>query len=317
MAMLTTTTPGNFSTSKTSVVLLKDNAALPAISFSWTNPNMGAQIAFKNQLQIALKGTNFANPKSVDLAQGTSTISYNVQDFNAIMLALGLPLNGSSTDLETRIKSTAYSLDGSATTLPTSYSQVLNLTVTPYALVSYIYAPGAYQGWNPPTANTLTSATSNNIYIGYIGFTAANTEFKLTPVRTWDNSYGSTGGNNVTYNGGNNLKAPNAGMQKLTVDLNANTYTLIPYQISIIGSVTPGGNWSTDIDMTWDDAKSRFTGTAVFLGGEFKFRLNHDWNQTNWGGSNGVASTGGGNIPMTAGTHTVTYDPATLAYTIN
>lgn len=318
LAVMSSTTPSSLTSSKSAIVLKKDNAATEAVAFTWTNPTANTKIAYNNQLQLAVKGTNFAKPKTIDLGTGVNALSYNVQDFNAIMLGLGLPLDGTSTDIEARVKSTVYSLDGSAIDLPApAYSPILKLTVTPYALVSYLYAPGAYQGWNPPTANTLTSATSNGIYVGYINFTSANSEFKVNPLRNWDNSYGSTGGNNITLNGGDNLKAPNAGMQKLTVDTNANTYALVPYQISLIGSATPGGNWSTDIDMTWDDANSRFTSTAVLLGGEFKFRLNHDWNQPNWGGSNGVASTAGGNIAITAGTHTITFDPATLVYTVN
>ncbi|SEF60805.1 SusE outer membrane protein [Halpernia humi] len=311
MAVLTSTTPSSLTSSKSAIVLSKDNAANEAVAFSWTNPSANTKIAYNNQLQLAVKGTNFANPKNVDLGKDVNKISYNVQDFNAIMLGLGLPLDGSATDVEARVKSTVYSLDGSATELPAPvYSSVLKLTVTPYALVSYLYAPGAYQGWNPPTANTLTSATSNGIYIGYINFTDPNSEFKITPLRNWDNSYGSTGGNNITYNGGDNLKAPNAGTQKLTVDLNAMTYTLAPYSWGIIGSATPNGWNDPDTNMVWNDTTGMWEITIALVAGDIKFRLNDGWD-TNFGddGNNGSLEPGGANIPITdPGTYKISCD---------
>ena len=317
MAMLTSSAPGSLTSSKTAVVLTKDNASAVALSYAWTNPNLGPKLAFNNQLQFALKGTNFANPKSIDLTKGTTTLSYNVEDFNAIMLALGLPLDGTSTDVQARIKSTVYSLDGSATNLPAAtYSTALNLTVTPYALVSYLYAPGAYQGWNPSTANTLTSATSNGIYVGIINFKDANTEFKVNPARNWDNSYGSTGGSNVTLNGGDNLKAANAGTQKLTVNLNTNTYLLTPYSWGIIGSATPHG-WDSDTDLVWNETTAKWEITLPLLVGEIKFRLNHDWG-TNFGddGNNGSLEAGGANIPVTeAGNYKISVDFVNLTWT--
>lgn len=317
MAMLTTNTPGSLTSTATSLVLSKNNATATAITYNWTNPNMGASLAFNNQLQFAVKGTNFANPKTVDLAKSSTSISYNVQDFNAVMLGLGLPLDGTSTNVETRIKSTIFSLEGTPTNLPpATFSPVINLTVTPYALVSYLYVPGAYQGWNPPTANTLISATSNGIYIGIIGFKDANSEFKINPARNWDNSYGTSGGNNVTYNGGDNLKAPIAGTQKLTVNLNNNTYTLLPYSWGVIGSATPNG-WNSDTDLTWNDTSGKWEITLPLVSGEIKFRLNHDWG-TNFGddGNNGSLEAGGANMPITdAGNYKISVDFVNMTWT--
>lgn len=310
MATIDNITPGSLVSSKSSVVLTKDNAATEALNFTWTNPNSGPALSYNNQLQFAVKGTNFANAKTVDLPKSANSIAYNTQDFNAIMLALGLPLDGTSTDIEVRVKSTLFSLDNSPNNLPAPvYSSVLPITVTPYALISYLYVPGAYQGWNPSTANTLISATSNGIYIGYINFTDANSEFKVNPARNWDNSYGSTGGNNVTLNGGDNLKAPNAGSQKLTVDLNLNTYTLVPYSWGIIGSATPGG-WDADTNMLWNDTTQMWEITVPLVVGEIKFRLNDDWG-TNFGddGNNGSLEPGGANIAITeAGTYKISCD---------
>ncbi|WP_374459610.1 SusE domain-containing protein [Chryseobacterium taeanense] len=304
----------NLSADKTSIVLTKPNATQNAIKYSWSNPDYGVNLAITNQLQFAVQGTNFATPKTIDLAAGTKQISYTVEELNAILLGLALTPDVAS-NVQIRLKSTL----GTSVT----YSNIINLTATPYALISYMYAPGAYQGWNPPTANTLVSANSNGIYIGFINFTAGNLAFKITPQTNWNNSYGTNSQFNsstntipVIYNGGGDIVAPGIGYYQATIDTNANTLKMIPYQMSLIGSATPGGNWSTDIDMVWDNTLLKWKATATFLSGEFKFRLNHDWNQTNWGGSGGVASTSGANIAITAGVHTVLFDPYNLNYSI-
>ena len=135
---------------------------------------------------------------------------------------MNLP-SGAPAQLEMRLKS---SLSSSATQ-GTAYSNVVTVTATPFALVSYIYVPGAYQGWNPPTADSLQSATGNGVYTGVINFTAGNADFKITPQKKWDVAYGSAGGNKISTTGGN-ITAPGAGQYQVTVDLNANTITIEP-----------------------------------------------------------------------------------------
>lgn len=314
MATANLKTNASLTADKTTIVLTKPNATQNAINYTWNNPDYGVSVAITNQLQFAVQGTNFATSKSVDLAAGIKQISYTVEELNAILLGLALTPDVAA-NVQVRIKSTL----GSSVT----YSNIVNLTATPYALISYMYAPGAYQGWNPPTANTLVSANSNGVYIGYINFTAGNLAFKITPQTNWNNSYGTNAQFNpstntipVLYNGGSDITAPGIGYYQATIDANANTLKMIPYQMSLIGSATPGGNWSTDIDMVWDNTLLKWKATATFLSGEFKFRLNHDWSQPNWGGSGGVASTSAGNITITAGTHTVLFDPYNLTYSI-
>lgn len=316
MAVLSPTTPASLASSKTALVLVKDDAAKPAISFNWTNPSSGPALAYNNQLQFNIKG-NPGTKVTVDLPKGENSITYTVQEFNSVMLKLGLPLDGTTSNVEAKVKSSIYSLDGSATTLPDAvYSSTLNLTVKPYALISYLYAPGAYQGWNPPTANTLTSATSNGIYVGIINFIDPNSEFKITPARTWDNSYGTNGGNTLVYNGGGNIPAPNAGSQKLTVNLNDLTYSLAPYSWGIIGSATPTG-WDSDTNMIFNDATQTWQITINLIPGEIKFRLNDKWD-TNYGdtGNNGSLEPGGDNIPISeAGTYKITFDEVNFVWT--
>lgn len=307
-AVLGNPTDSSLSASATSLVLTKDKADEPAVTFSLQNPNYGVQLSQTDQLEFAVADTNFETPKAVQIAAGENEISYTVQEFNALMLNMGLPVDAVST-IEVRLKSVVGNL-------PPVYSPKIQMFVTPYALISYLYVPGAYQNWDPTTANTLISATSNGIYEGFINFTEANSEFKITIDRSWQSSYGTNDNVSLLLNGGGNLKAVNAGPQKLTVNLNTQKFALTPYVWGIIGSGSPGG-WDNDTDLTWNDATRKWEIASIALtAGEIKFRLNHDWG-TNYGGSNGVLASGGDNIAIAeAGNYRVSLDLVNLTYTL-
>jgi len=91
-------------------------------------------------------------------------------------------------------------------------------------------------------------------------------------------------------------------------------------QVSLIG-VGATGSWSTDFDLTSTDGNI-WTATAYTMpGGEFKFRLNHDW-ATAWGNStfpNGTGDTTAGapNILAIAGTYDITFNQTTGEYSFS
>ncbi|MBW8523009.1 SusE domain-containing protein [Chryseobacterium chendengshani] len=296
--------------SVTTLTLSSANANNNAVTFTITPAEYTPQVEITNVLQFAVTGTNFASPKEAGLSNGVLSKSYTVIEFNALMLSLGLP-TGVTTNVDVRLKTTV----GKGTPV---YSAVQKISVIPYALVSYMYAPGAYQGWDPPTAQALKSATSNGIYIGYINFTAPNSEFKITPMKNWDHSYGTNNNIDIIYDGGsNNLKAVNAGSQKLTVNTNTNKFTLAPYSWGVIGSATPNGWSDPDTDLIWNSNTEKWEVTVVLTAGEIKFRLNNDWG-TNFGddGNNGTLDAGGANIAIgIAGTYKITFDEVNLVYT--
>lgn len=307
-AVLGNPSDSSLSASATSLVLTKDNADETAVTFSLENPNYGVQLSQTDQLEFAIAGTNFETPKVVQIAAGENEISYTVQQFNALMLNMALPVDV-VTPIEVRLKSTV----GNLTPV---YSTKIQMSVTPYALISYLYAPGAYQNWEPATANTLISATSNGIYEGFIHFSEANSEFKITVDRNWENGYGSNDNISLLLNGGGNLKAVNEGSQKLTVNLNTQKFALTPYVWGIIGSGSPGG-WDNDTDLKWNEtAKKWEIGNVALTAGEIKFRLNHDWG-TNYGGSNGFLALGGDNISVSvAGNYNISLDLVNFTYTL-
>ncbi len=314
----TTTTASVLTSSTTTPVLTKSTLTATSVTFTTTLPNYGFSAAHTDTLEFDVHSDNFAKVKNRVAVTAGTTLTYSVFDFNNILLGMSLP-SGTSAQVDVRLKSSLSSTVGKA------YSNVITLTVTPFALASYVYVPGAYQGWNPSTADSLLSATSNGIYTGIINFTAGNNQFLITPAKNWNNKYatnaaasttGPSSNYAVTYNGNNNFYAPTAaGQYQVTLDINANTITIVPvqYYYSIIGDAAQG--WGTDVDMKYNNALQLWTITLPLSGTAgtgYKVRRNHDWG-TSYGWPTSAASTtltsaNGNNMSVSvAGTYYITF----------
>lgn len=299
-------TAGTLAASSTAVALVQANATKPAVTLSFPAATVtGYKVPVTSTLQFDVKGNNFATPREVVIP--ATTYSPTVADFNTMLLAMKLPVKVAA-QIEVRLKS-------SPAPNAVTYSNVITLTATPYSAASWIYVPGAYQGWTPATADSLLSKDIAGVYSGIINFTAGNLEFKINPAKNWDLSYGD-GGAGVLSTTGGNLNAGTAGQRLVTVDLNKNTFTIAAAEPwSLIGDAAKG--WDTDVDMAFiNNADGTWT-TKVVLGvGELKFRKNHAW-AVSLGGANGTLSSSGGNIAIAAaGTYTVSFSPTALTYTI-
>jgi hypothetical protein len=315
--------PGSLTANSTTLVLDKTrlNDTSKVVQFSFSAANFGFSAAVTNTLQIDPVGDNWAKPTSVTLPNKVFTQGYSTNDFNNLVLRLNLPA-GKASAVNVRV------MQSISTSLSPVYSNTLSLTVTPFNLISYVYVPGAYEGWsNPgPQEDSLVSLTGNGIYTGIINFTAGNNQFLIVPVKgSWANKYATTQnpgtGTTATYStelvssGGNNFYAPTtAGQYLVTFNANNSTLTIVPADFyTIIGSSTPGGNWSTDLYLKFiNDGNNNWVGTFSLLAGQFKVRQD-----AAWGISYGLLPTpdgktltdsNGGNINApTAGTYTVSF----------
>jgi starch-binding outer membrane protein SusE/F len=294
---------GTLTASATNLSLVQANGAQAALTLSYPlATSSGYVVPVNSTLQFALKGTNFAAPKEVVVT--AKTYAPTVTEINNMILALGGKV-GVAAQIEVRLKSGAAVND-------LTYSNVITLTATPYLASAWIYVPGAYQGWDPTTADSLISASSNGIYTGMIAYTAGNLEFKITPAKKWDVAYGDAGAGKISTSAGDNLKSPDAIVKQVTVDLNAKTIAFTtPNEWSIIGDATLGG-WNNDTDMkVVNDGKSNnYSIKTTLTTGALKFRFKHDWT-VNLGGSLTALTNGGDNIAVTVpGTYTITLDVA-------
>ncbi len=306
----TSGTPAVLTASTPNLVLTKNIATNAAINFNWSNANYGYNAAITNVLQIDVKGNNFSKPK--EIATTTAYKNYNVIDFNSILLGLGLP-TGVNSIIETRVKSSISS------NIAPIYSNVVSVTVNPYALTSFVYVPGDYQGWSPSTADSLISATSNGIYTGVINYPAGGSfQFKVTPAKNWNIAYGYASATTISTSGGN-LYVPNAGSFQVTIDLNANTWSTTPLLWSVIGDATPGG-WGSDTDLKYNNGTQTWSAVVPLIGGKaIKFRKNHDWG-TNYGSvttPGTLDQANNNNIAVGAtGNYLITIDLVHLTYTL-
>ncbi len=315
-ATLTSGTGGSVTASVSTLVLdiSKVNASDTSISFALVDPNFGFSAATSDVLQFDSVGDNWAHPQSVSVNAGEKTVAFSTYDFNTLVLKLGFAADSVS-KIQVRLQSTVSD--------ETVYTDPIMLTVTPFSAASSVYVPGAYQGWNPASADSLVSPSSNGIYTGVINFTGSDLTFKITPAKNWNSAYGagSTAGT-VSLSGGN-LTAPSDGTFLLTLNTNLLTLTYTT-EWSVIGDATAGG-WSTDAAMNLDAATGNWytTITLTSTGTQaIKFRYLESWD-TNLGegASAGVLASGGANIaiPATAAggdTYYIVMNPTTLTYTL-
>jgi hypothetical protein len=316
-------TAGTLSANTTTLVLDKSklNDTTSVIKFTFTKPTYEYNAAVTNTLQIDVPGDNWGSKMaSTGLSTRVYSQGFSTNDFNNLLLKLGLS-GGVASQVNVRVQ---HSLGGGSTPI---YSNTLTLTVTPFFLTSWVYVPGAYQGWNPATADSLVSATGNGIYTGVINFKSGNKQFLVNPAKNWANKYATnisagpgatTASYPVTYNGSNNFTAPTtAGLYQVTLDLNANTLTIAPVAkyYSLIGDAAI--DWGTDVDMKYiNDNTGRWSVTTTLKStGGFKIRENHAWS-TSFGylatpdGKTLTASNGGNMSVSTTGSYTVNFIPS-------
>lgn len=163
-------------------------------------------------------------------------------------------------------------------------------------------------------AETTMRSLGNDEYSIVIGL--ADGEAKFRANNDWAINWGAadfpsgTGAQN-----GPNIPVT-AGIYYVTFNAATGAYTFAPATLGLIGSATPGG-WDNDTDMTPTGVVGEVRLTGVSLGaGEAKFRANDAWDW-NWGAGDFPTGTGvsnGANIPVAAGTYTVTFNVNTGAY---
>ncbi|MCO4294256.1 SusE domain-containing protein [Solitalea sp. MAHUQ-68] len=309
---ITQTTSGTASTissSANTVVLAVENADNEALSITWSNADYGFKAAVKYVVQMDKKGNNFASPKEYSIDPGVLKHSFKVADLNNSLNLMGLT-PGVAAVLEVRVKSTV------ASTIAPVYSNVTELTLTPYPIIIVypsVNVPGAQNGWNVKT-DKVASVYDNKIYEGYVNFPDPSAlTFKYNIGDVWYGWASST--NTDSYAGGTfnttggNLFVPSAGYYLMKADFNANTWSAEKVTFGIVGDAVAG--WEADTEMTYDATEKVWKVTANFNAGPMKFRANHKWD-LNYGDNkpaNGFLKVNGENIQVpVAGNYTVVLD---------
>lgn len=280
---------------------------------SWAAPSYGSS-TLSYVLEYAKGGTSFANATAIAIAADSLTRSLKGLELYQMANATGIALN-STGNVDVRIKATINN------TGQVSYSSTQTLSIKPVEMTLYMYVPGDYQGWNPGAAPRIASSDGIS-YEGYVWVPTGNSgEFKIASEGNWDApNYGgtSTPTGGVLDGAGPNLKWPALGAYYLLkVNMTTKAWTVTKTDWGLIGSATPGG-WDNSTPMTYDAVTGKWKATVTFTAGEFKFRANNGWD-INLGASGAYLDYGKDNIPIGAGSKTITLDlsnPMKYTYTV-
>ena len=314
------TSPRLAATATTLVLDSSDGGSKDAVSFSWPAVNFGKDVLVTYTLQFDIPADSFKTPISVAVGIGAVSKSYIASDFNKLVYqSLGMPANTAGTVL-VRARADVNQYTGSASSVPSSYSDTLTMTVTPYPIILVfptLWLPGDYQGWDPPSAPTIASVKSNGSYEGYLNIKGA-TLFKLTAAADWNHTNYGDGGSSGTLSTAStagNLTIATAGYYRILASTTALTWSATATTWAIIGDApTASNNWGNDVPMTFNAATGVWTVTTACVAGNLKFRANADWNNSlnNFGDNapaDGIPDYNGGNIVIpAAGNYTITLD---------
>ena len=300
--------PGDAPTLTSSVnkmVLVQEEAENEAVTFAWTKADYGFQAGVKYSIEADVKGSDFANAKSVTIGNSLEK-QFTVSELNALLNKVGVPADTES-PVEFRIKAEV------APSVDPVYSNAVTVAVTPYStekVYPSLWVPGGYQGWSPATAPKIYSLKEDGTYEGYVYFSEAS-EFKFTSLPEWSGTnYGNGGAGKLDTDGGaGNLSIPEAGMYLLKVNTNTLTWSATKTNWGVIGSATAGG-WDSDQDLIWDATTRTLRKVMDLSVGKIKFRANDDW-PINLGdaGADGILEYGADDIDIaTAGTYEVVLD---------
>jgi starch-binding outer membrane protein SusE/F len=281
-----------------------------ATAGGWNNPVNTITQQFTRIDSVTYQGEFYlSGGGAYDLlpANGSWNTKYNVASSAVTGLASGGAFQfstGPGNDIPAPAKSGIY-------TIKVDFQAGL-FTVTPDSIYSLFYVPGDYQGWAPATAPSLASMASDGKYEGYANITTTG-GFKLTNEADWNGTnYGDTAANGesgiLNAGGGNNMNVVSTGYYLLQANATALTWAPTKVTWGLIGDFN---GWSTDVPMTFNSTTGVWTGTiTASAAGGFKMRANGNWNLSygTGGSANSLTAVSGGNIPITAGTHTITLD---------
>jgi len=322
-----TANQGTFTTtgltaSATTLTLDSTNAASKtALTFSWPAIDYGATLAVTYTFQIDSVNGNFVKPVNITLTNAY-TKAYSVADFNTLVTSLGIAPTVAG-KVRARVKVDVNQSTGAATTIPTVFSNVLDITVTPYStkpvpkypvplglfLVGSATPGGDATGWNNPVpvpTQKFTQIDANSF--GIVIQLIAGKEFLLLPVNgDWSHKYAVSGtpnqaGGAFVPDANNNMAAPaTSGLYKIIVDFVKGTYTItpavagsIPTNLYIVGDATTG-QWNNPVPLPSQQFTQISSGEfeiniPLTAGKSYLFLpLNGDWTHK----YGGAAKTGG------------------------
>lgn len=290
-----------------------------AVKLSWEKPDMGFKAEVSNNIEMDIAGKDFANCVLLASMKVGNEYSLTNAALNSKVMSLleAYEMEIAPTIIEIRIVSSI------ANSVSPLYSNTISATVTPYAgEIEYpkIWVIGDYCGWSHQNSQFLFSFSNDNNYQGLVDFGgAAANGFKITGIDGWEDAYnwGASGSYQsesssiqlISGGASGNIECYAKRFYHLTFDTDAlilmndlsfNTLTIV----GEAGDEVSG--WGgQEVEMSFDTAKQQFFADVTLSDGEIKFRTDHDWAYSLGVDGDGIISSAGGNIPVSAGQYRV------------
>ncbi len=292
------------------IELLEENATNTAMTFNWSAANYGTNTPPKYELQIDVKGDNFKNHQ-VLTSTSTLTSDVTVKELNLAVIALGLePFKEG--EIEYRIVSTV-GTPGSQQLI----SNVNTLKITPYPTDLStnwgVVGDATTNGWNGPDV-PFWKTDVTNVFVAYTDL--KDGEIKFRQDNEWKNDYGDANNDGKLDKDSNNNIKVKAGTYKITINMNDLTYKIEDFTWGLVGDATPNGWGGPDTKLSYDGTIDSWTTILTMKDGEYKFRLNNDWDKGNYGGADGALVEKGDNIKIKAGKYKITANFTKKTYTV-
>lgn len=310
-----------------SYVLDIANPQATAATVVWDDAAYSVPTAITYTVQLALAGTDFANP--VDAGTTTETfLVWSNEQLNGVSVdGLGL-VPFSAGDVDLRIKSAI-----GAEAVEESYSTPVTVSITPYTTeLPRLAVPGNHQGWNPdinePGIDFVPYIASSGFgETDYEGYVWLDGEYKFVEPNgsgqfVWGNTDWEDDGTFIgmmTTDGPGNFPPQGPGYFLLRADTETGSYSVEPIFWAITGAATPGG-WPDGSEgdqgqrLTYNQTTRKWEITIALTGGEeYKYRANDVWaNSLDFGtdgDGDGSLDYGGGNFSVEAsGTYFIELD---------
>lgn len=291
-----------------SVQLTQANAGGIALHLSWSTFPCGTAGVTGYTIEAAMAGSKFSGWVQIG---NSCTLAADFTNEQLNKQIRQLFVTGFAEDVTLRVRCNRTGADPLY-----SYGASLQVTtyqpVTTYSNTQIFRVPGNFENWKVATAQTLVSTASNGEYEGYINFSSSFSQFLLVKGDlTWNplTTFYYIGTNKFGFGGTMFPVTGGAGIYKMNVSTNTNTWTYTRIQSwNLYGTAVPEGA-STDLEMQFNGTDNTWEITGNFLKGDFIFRANK-CNEIvfghNTGSEPGVADYNGAKIPVgTAGNYTI------------
>jgi starch-binding outer membrane protein SusE/F len=309
----------------TSPIVLTEEDAEESIVFEVSPADFGISTEVTYFIQMDRPGNNFASP--FDLGSNTSTsVLVKVSEINRRAISKGI-VAGETGNMEFRVRAVT------ERSLSDLFGAVSAISVTTYSdavalrdlfLVGEATAPG----WNPDNNNPplFRDPENTDLYV-YTGFFNAGGFKVLETIGQWQPQYGTNDGSTIAVNEGGGsdpdvFSIPTAGFYTFTMDLEANTFSIVPFTgntsvqyatVGTIGDSIQPTAWDSSVPMT----SRAFGGDHIWyieqtvVDGFIKFRANDSWD-VNWGADTPISGqavlSSSDNIPIEAGTYKIWFN---------